>query len=65
MFDKMDIDNNNTLDFDEFEAIAIVLLEGVAVKMMIQVFVKSILGPALAVALVELVQYLLKAYKFR
>lgn len=55
IYDIMDVDDSGSLDFHEFRAMAIFLVEDMAARVMTQIVVKSVLGPILGFVLVEVV----------
>ena len=55
LYDVMDADGNGVLDFDEFKAMAIVLVEDMAARVGTQMVIKGILGPISGWVLVEVI----------
>ena len=53
--DIMDADGNGVLDFEEFQAMAILLVEDMAARVGTQMIIKSVLGPLSGWALVEVI----------
>ena len=51
----MDADENGVLDFDEFQAMAIILVEDMAARVGTQMVIKSLLGPVSGWVLVEVI----------
>ena len=54
IYQIMDVDNSGSLDFEEFRAMAIFLVEDMAARVGTQMVVKSVLGPILGFILVEI-----------
>jgi len=59
LYDIMDADGNGVLDFGEFQAMAILLVEDMAARVGTQVIIKSVLGPLSGWVLVEIIHTLL------
>jgi hypothetical protein len=55
LFDKLDVDNSNTLDFEEFESVAIILFQNAAMGVTTQVICKNVIGPIAAVCIITFV----------
>jgi len=53
LFEECDQDKNGKLDRTEFLAIAVVLCEGMALRISVQIIVKNLLCPLLAISLVR------------